>query len=233
MLSFTGIALGASLLLPVALRLVGHCFGASVPARLAAQNALRHPERSSRMAIGVVIAVTLVTTLTVALDSARHVITDTLGGQLSPQVDAVLTNVTTVITTLIAVSAVIAAIGLVNLLTLGVLHRRRELGLLRALGLSTRQVRVMMLVEAAHLALTSTLLGLTLGVIYGWAAAQSTFGSAHLPGSPPLDRLVVPIIAATPVASIITATAVLTLVATVLPTRLATRVTPIDALADT
>ncbi|MBN9184238.1 MAG: ABC transporter permease, partial [Microbacterium sp.] len=53
-LSFTGIAIGATLVMPPVLRLVGRAFGRSATARLAAENALRYPERSSRMAIGVV-----------------------------------------------------------------------------------------------------------------------------------------------------------------------------------
>ncbi|HKP08193.1 MAG TPA: FtsX-like permease family protein, partial [Microbacterium sp.] len=52
--SFTGLALGATLVMPPVLRLVGKLFGSSATARLASENALRYPERSSRMAIGVV-----------------------------------------------------------------------------------------------------------------------------------------------------------------------------------
>ena len=61
LLSFTALALGAVVVMPPILRLTGGLFGRSAPARLAAQNALRYPERSSRMAIGVVMGVTLVT----------------------------------------------------------------------------------------------------------------------------------------------------------------------------
>ena len=67
-LSFTGLALGATLVMPPVLRLVGRAFGSSATARLAAENAMRYPERSSRMAIGVVMGVTLVTMFAVALD---------------------------------------------------------------------------------------------------------------------------------------------------------------------
>ena len=44
-LSFTGLALGATLVMPPVLRLVGRLFGRSATARLAAENALRYPER--------------------------------------------------------------------------------------------------------------------------------------------------------------------------------------------
>ena len=61
---------------------------------------------------------------------------------------------------LVAVSAVIAGVGLVNLLTIGVVQRRRELGLLRALGVSNGQVRRMVLLEAAHITIAATATGL-------------------------------------------------------------------------
>ena len=72
-LSFTGLALGATLVMPPVLRLVGRLFGRSATARLAAENALRYPERSSRMAIGVVMGVTLVTMFAVAIESVKAV----------------------------------------------------------------------------------------------------------------------------------------------------------------
>ena len=81
-LSFTGLALGATLVMPPVLRLVGRLFGRSATARLAAENALRYPERSSRMAIGVVMGVTLVTMFAVAIESTKAVMTAAAGGEL-------------------------------------------------------------------------------------------------------------------------------------------------------
>lgn len=127
---------------------------------------------------------------------------------------------------LVGFSAIIAAVGLVNLLTIGVVQRRTELGLLRALGLSSGQIRVMVLLEAAHITIASTLLGLVLGVAYGWIGAQSTIG--YYPDG---GLLVAPAIPWVPVAIVIGAMALLTLVAAVTPTRLATRISPVEALA--
>ena len=62
------------LFMPPVLRLVGRMFGSSATARLAAENALRYPERSSRMAIGVVMGVTLVTMFAVALESVKQML---------------------------------------------------------------------------------------------------------------------------------------------------------------
>ena len=134
---------------------------------------------------------------------------------------------------LVAVSAVIAGVGLVNLLTIGVVQRRRELGLLRALGVSNGQVRRMVLLEAAHITIAATATGLVLGVLYGWAGAQSLLGSIPTnPDAPIVGTFVWPAVPLWPVVVIVVATAVLTLVAAVVPTRLATRVAPVEALAE-
>jgi putative ABC transport system permease protein len=231
-LSFTGLALGATLVMPPVLRLVGRLFGRSATARLAAENALRYPERSSRMAIGVVMGVTLVTMFAVALESVKAVMTAAGGGSLPPELAAILDALTAIMMGLVGVSALIAGVGLVNLLTIGVVQRRRELGLLRALGVSNGQVRAMVLFEAAHITIAAVLTGLVLGIAYGWAGAQSLLGSVPVPPSEQSPTLVWPAVPFWPVVAIAAATAVLTLIAAVVPTRLATRVAPVEALAE-
>lgn len=230
-LSFTGLVLGSVMFMPPVLRLVGRMFGSSATARLAAENALRYPERSSRMAIGVVMGVTLVTMFAVALESAKRLMMSQVTGEIPEEFFAPFDAFAAIMMVLVAVSAVIAAVGLVNLLTIGVVQRRRELGLLRSIGLSNAQVRTMVLLEATHITVTATLTGLVLGVVYGWIAAQSLLGSVPtLPDFTPAG-LVAPQIPWIPVAIIVVATAVLTLVAAATPTRLATRVAPVEALA--
>ncbi|WP_194420433.1 ABC transporter permease [Microbacterium abyssi] len=232
LLSFTGISLAAVLVMPPLLRLVGRLFGRSATARLAAENAHRYPERSSRMAIGVVMGVTLVTMFAVALESVKVLLTRAAGGELDAQFSLIMDSFAAVMMVLVGISAVIAAVGLVNLLTIGVVQRRRELGLLRAIGLSNRQVRRMILLEALHITVTATVTGLLLGVLYGWIAAQSLLGSVRMP--PTFEQtagLVAPAVPWIPVVVIVVATAVLTLVAAAAPTRLATRVAPVEALA--
>lgn len=230
-LSFTGLALGATLVMPPVLRLVGRAFGGGATARLAAQNALRYPERSSRMAIGVAMGITLVTMFAVALESTKGIMTAASGGVLDPQFAFILDSFATVMMVLVAICAVIAAVGLVNLLTIGVVQRRRELGLLRAIGLSNRQVRRMVLLEAVHITVAATVAGLVLGFAYGWIAAQSLLGSVALYDHIGAAGLVAPHVPWQPVLAIVAAAAVLTVVAAVAPTRLATRVAPVEALA--
>lgn len=231
LLSFTGLALGSVLFMPPVLRLVGRMFGSSATARLAAENALRYPERSSRMAIGVVMGVTLVTMFAVALESVKQMLIAQVEGETPAEFFTPFDAFAAVMMVLVAVSAVIAAVGLVNLLTIGVVQRRRELGLLRSIGLSNGQVRRMVLLEATHITVAATLTGLVLGIVYGWIAAQSLLGSAPtLPDFEPAG-LVAPHVPWLPVVIIIVATAALTLVAAAAPTRLATRVAPVEALA--
>ncbi|MGH8925001.1 MAG: ABC transporter permease [Acidimicrobiia bacterium] len=70
---------------------------------------------------------------------------------------------------LLGVAVVIALIGITNTLTLSVLERRREIGLLRAVGLSRRQLRAAINWEAIVIALLGALLGMGLGLVFAWA----------------------------------------------------------------
>jgi putative ABC transport system permease protein len=117
-------------------------------------------------------------------------------------------------------------VGLVNNLSLSVLQRTRELGLLRALGFSVQQLRRMILSESAQLTLTAVLLGIVLGGFYGWAGAQSLLGSIN--GAPGLIFPAVPWVI---LAVVVGGGALLTAVASWAPTRRATRVSPITALS--
>ena len=226
--SFTGLVLGAQLVMPPALRAVGRMLGSSPSARLAAENAVRYPERSSRTTIGLVIGVTLVTTFAVAMGSFQRIIEEAQKAQ--PEVyegtGQMLIVVVTIFSVLIGFSALIAAVGMVNNLSLSVLQRTRELGLLRALGFTARQLRSMVRAEAAQLTIAAILVGLVLGIGYGWAGAQSLLGAIN--GSP---GLVVPVVPLWLLAVVVVAAAVLTAVASVAPTRRATRIAPVVALA--
>lgn len=230
--SFTALTLAAAVVMPPLLRLTGRLFGRSATARLAAENALRYPERSSRMAIGVVMGVALVTMFAVAAESAKALITASSGGEADPYFNQMVDSFAGVMMALVAVSAVIAAVGLVNLLTIGVVQRRRELGLLRALGLTAGQVRRMVLLEATHITVTALAFGLVLGTVYGWIAAQSVLGSVPMPPLWQAPTFVLPAVPLVPTLVVVVATAVLTLIAAVVPTRLATRATPVEVLAE-
>jgi putative ABC transport system permease protein len=226
LLSFSGFVLGAQLVMPRVLRLVGRAFGSGPTARLAAQNAVRYPERSTRTTIGLVIGVTLITMFAVAAETYQQIIRaeQQARPELNEGLDDILLITVGVFSVLIGFSALIAAVGLVNNLSLSVLQRTRELGLLRALGFTGRQVRRMILVESASLTTAAVLVGLVLGTFYGWVGAQSLLGA--IAGGVVAPALPVGLLAIVALAAV-----ALTLVASVAPSRRATRVAPVVALA--
>jgi putative ABC transport system permease protein len=79
----------------------------------------------------------------------------------------------TLVYVLLLLAVIIAFIGIVNTMTLSVYERTRELGLLRAVGGSRRQVRSMVRWEAAIIALFGTLLGIVMALFFGWAVLRA------------------------------------------------------------
>ncbi len=68
---------------------------------------------------------------------------------------------------LLALAILIAVLGIVNTLALSVIERTREIGLLRAVGMSRRQLRRMVRLESVVISLFGAALGLLLGVLFG------------------------------------------------------------------
>jgi putative ABC transport system permease protein len=68
---------------------------------------------------------------------------------------------------LLALAVIVAFLGIVNTLALSVHERRREVGLLRAVGTSRPQVRRMVVLEAVLISLFGAALGVALGLVYG------------------------------------------------------------------
>ncbi|QMU76839.1 ABC transporter permease [Streptacidiphilus sp. PB12-B1b] len=73
---------------------------------------------------------------------------------------------------LLALAIVVAVLGVVNTLALSVVERTREIGLMRAIGLSRRQLRRMVRLESVVIALFGAVLGVALGLGWGIAAQQ-------------------------------------------------------------
>jgi putative ABC transport system permease protein len=74
---------------------------------------------------------------------------------------------------LLGLAVVIAVLGIVNTLALSVIERTREIGLLRAVGLSRRQLRTMLRLESVAIALLGAVLGVGLGLAGGWALQRA------------------------------------------------------------
>lgn len=70
---------------------------------------------------------------------------------------------------LLALALIIAIVGVVNTLLLSVYERTHELGLLRAVGMSRRQVRSSVRLESVIISLMGTFIGLVIGLVFGWA----------------------------------------------------------------
>jgi len=73
---------------------------------------------------------------------------------------------------LLALAVLVSLFGIANTLALSIHERTRELGMLRAIGMSRRQVRTMIRYEAVITALIGALLGMVLGVIFAALIAQ-------------------------------------------------------------
>jgi len=76
---------------------------------------------------------------------------------------------------LLALALIIAVLGIVNTLALSVIERTREIGLLRAVGMTRRQLRRMVSLESVAIAVLGSLMGLGLGIFFGlavWKAFQ-------------------------------------------------------------
>jgi putative ABC transport system permease protein len=75
--------------------------------------------------------------------------------------------------TLLALAIVIALLGIGNTLALSIFERTRELGVMRAVGMTRRQLRSTIRWESVIVALQGTFLGLLVGVFFGWALVRA------------------------------------------------------------
>jgi putative ABC transport system permease protein len=80
---------------------------------------------------------------------------------------ATLDRVFTLFDALAAIAVIVAGLGILNTLTMNVLERIREIGVLRALGMTRRQVWRMVVVEAGILGIVGVVLGLLTGLVVG------------------------------------------------------------------
>ncbi|PCN47203.1 ABC transporter permease [Curtobacterium sp. 'Ferrero'] len=227
--SFAGIALGATVVMPPVLQLVGRIGAKDPVVLLAGRNAMRAPGRSSRATIGLVIGVTLLVTFAVALGIMQHTLETVVSGQpgATPAMVAAqrdfFVQLGAVVSVIVGFSAVIAAVGVVNALALSVVQRRRELGLLRVLGLTGAQVRRMIVTEAVQMVVAAVVTGLVLGTVYGWIGGQTLLGT--------LGTVVTPVLPPLTLGIVVVGALVLAVVATIAPVRRAMRVPPTEALA--
>lgn len=124
---------------------------------------------------------------------------------------------------LMAVAILIALVGIANTLGLSVLERARENALLRAMGLTRRQLRRAMAAEGLLLSAVAAVLGTGIGLVFAWIGVQVMVGSV-VEGA----GFTVPL---AQVAAVAAVAALAGLAACVVPARRAALVTPAAGLA--
>jgi putative ABC transport system permease protein len=128
-----------------------------------------------------------------------------------------------VITMLLALAVVIALLGIVNTLALSVFERTRELGLLRAVGMTRRQLRAVVRWESVIVAVLGALLGAVLGLAFGAALTRGLADQGLTVLAIPGGRLVAYVVVA----------AFAGVLAAILPARRAAKVDVLRAVAAT
>ncbi len=78
-----------------------------------------------------------------------------------------------IIYALLGLAVIIAVLGIINTLALSVIERTREVGLLRAVGLSRRQLRRMVRLESVTIAVLGAVLGVLMGIAFGIALQRA------------------------------------------------------------
>lgn len=122
---------------------------------------------------------------------------------------------------LLALSVVIAAFGIVLTMLLAVFERRREIGLLRAVGMTRGQVRATVRWESVLTSLYGAVVGVAVGLVLGYVVIVALRDQG-------LTRYVVPVNA---IIVIVVAAFVVGVLAAVLPARRATRLDILDSIA--
>jgi putative ABC transport system permease protein len=126
----------------------------------------------------------------------------------------------TLVYALLALAILIALLGIGNTLALSIFERTRELGMLRAVGMTRRQLRATIRWESVIIALQGTLLGLLVGVFFGWALVLALKGQGITVFSLPVLSLVTVVVLA----------ALAGVVAAILPSRRAAKLDILRAI---
>jgi putative ABC transport system permease protein len=138
--------------------------------------------------------------------------TDRVGGQINQLLGLIYA--------LLSLAVIVSLFGIVNTLVLSIYERTRELGMLRAIGTSRRQVRRMIRYEAVITSLIGATIGVVLGLVFAVAIAQPLKEDGFQLAIPAGQLVVLLVLGA--IAGVLAA---------ILPARRAARLDVLDALA--
>ncbi len=141
--------------------------------------------------------------------------------ELTSDVEQSINQLLNLITGLLGLAVIIALIGVTNTMTLSVFERTREIGLLRAVGLSRRQTRRMVRSEASIIAVFGAVLGIAIGLFFSWAILQALADQGFSAFVIPYGTLALWIVA----------TAILGIVFAILPAWRASRLDVLEAIS--
>ena len=99
------------------------------------------------------------------------------------QFNRITATATAVLAGIVGISLLVGGIGIMNIMLVSVTERTREIGILKALGATRRDILIQFLLEAALLSLLGGLIGIVLGLLAGMgiAALIPNFPPAHVP----------------------------------------------------
>ncbi|MFZ2501045.1 MAG: FtsX-like permease family protein, partial [Nocardioides sp.] len=163
----------------------------------------------------------------VLYDALKRVVRDnpvvTVSGQqeLADQFREPIDRFVYIIYALLALALLIGVLGIVNTLALSVFERTREVGLLRAIGMSRRQTKRMIRLESVTIAILGAILGIGIGIPFGVSILYALRDEGVDVISIPQGQLAVFLVAAV----------IFGVIAALLPARRAARLDVLEAIA--
>lgn len=136
---------------------------------------------------------------------------------------APIDQILSIVYALLALAVLIAVLGIVNTLALSVIERTREVGLLRAIGMSRRQLRSMIRLESVAISVLGAVLGIVLGLVFGISLQRAMTGQGITVLSVPVGQLLTFVVVA----------ALVGVLAAVVPARRAARMDVLAAISST
>jgi putative ABC transport system permease protein len=143
------------------------------------------------------------------------------GAEFSESRQGMIGEAVNMVSVLLVLSLLIALLGVANTLSLSIIERTREVGMLRAIGMARRQLRSMVRVEAMLMAAYGALVGVAVGLSLGWVLSTVILDGWDVAITIPTGRL----------AAFVGLTLAAAVVAAMLPARRAARMSVLDAVS--